>query len=137
MKTASVKRFSVPLALGIVWLSIAGEGMWFLAAGMVATFFTALKILLVIWFMLLLSAIFFARAPILLPLVATLNLIVCIAIKPTFPGWGTDIESLLYVHSVDILLVLSSWVAFSCWIRRGVKPSGLVPEALESDSSLR
>jgi hypothetical protein len=121
MEIARVKRFLVPLALGIVWLSIVGEGFWFLAAGSVAPFYTALKVLSAIWFLLLLSAVFFAKVPILLPLFATINLIVCVAIKPTFPGWGTDIESLLYVHSVDILLVLSSWVAFSYWVRRGTK----------------
>jgi hypothetical protein len=116
---AGIKRALVPVALGIVWLSIAGETAWFLVAGAVATFYMALKILSLILFLVFLSAIFFAKVPVLLPLFATLNLIVCIAIKPTLPGWGTDIESLLYVHSVDILLALSSWVAFTAWVRRG------------------
>ena len=85
-------------------------------AGAVAHYYRELWITLGMWLLTFLSAMFFVKSPILLPLFATLNFVVCLYVKRSFPGWGLDIQSVVYSHSFDIVLAVSSWMAFCFWV---------------------
>jgi hypothetical protein len=108
------------LWLALVWIGIGLEGAWFLAAFALAGIDTRylldsfkLIFLLVFWIGMVFGAISFRRNAALLPLTALANLIGCVALK-VIPWSGARAEWLhfAYGHSIDVLILASSFLAF-------------------------
>jgi len=72
---------------GLMWVGLIGEGLWFFVAFGLAGFPRSIRPLavLALWLLVLISALFFRKKPMLTIGTAWINLIGCIAIK-SFPG---------------------------------------------------
>jgi hypothetical protein len=99
--------------LSLMWVGLVGEGGWFFVAFGLAGLpgSKRLMVLLALWFLLVISALFFRKKPIITIGAAWINLIGCIAIK-SFPGavdhpWAWFI----YGHSVDAAIVACAHLA--------------------------
>jgi hypothetical protein len=99
--------------LSLMWVGLIGEGLWFFVAFGLAGFPGSRRpiALLALWLLLVMSALFFRKWPMLTIVAAWINLIGCIAIK-SYPGavyhpWAW----LIYSHSVDAAIVACAHLA--------------------------
>jgi hypothetical protein len=108
--------------LVITWIGIGLEGIWFCLVPLAMTGTIGAKdlpaifmvfLLFVFWIGLVYGAISFERIPALLPFTALANLIGCVALK-NIPWRGTrsDWLQLAYHHSIEVVILISSCVAF-------------------------
>jgi hypothetical protein len=108
--------------LAIAWIGISLEGLWFCVVPLAMTGTIGLKdlssilklgLLLALWIGLVFGAISFRRAPALLPFIALANFVGCVVLK-NLPWGGTlsDWLHLAYMHSMDVVILISSYFAF-------------------------
>jgi hypothetical protein len=97
----------------LMWVGLIGEGLWFFVAFGLAGFPGSKRLiaLLALWLLLVVSALFFRKKPVLTIGAAWMNLIGCITIK-SFPGAVNHAWAwLIYGHSVDAAIVVCAHLA--------------------------
>ena len=108
--------------LAVAWIGIGLEGLWFCVVPLAMTGTIGLKdlssilklgLLFALWIGLVYGAISFHRAPVLLPFTALANFVGCVALKSLpWRGTASDWAHLAYMHSVDVVILVSSYFAF-------------------------
>jgi hypothetical protein len=108
--------------LGITWIGIGLEGLWFCLVPLAMTGTIGAKdlpgifmliLLFAFWIGLVYGVISFSRVPALLPFTALVNLIGCVTTKNfPWPRDRADWWQLAYQHSIDVIILISSYFAF-------------------------
>jgi hypothetical protein len=108
--------------LVITWIGIGLEGLWFCLVPIAMTGTIGAKdlpgilmlvLLFAFWIGLVYGAISFGRVPALLPFTALANLIGCVALKIIpWRGNRSDWLQLAYSHSIEVIILISSYLAF-------------------------
>jgi hypothetical protein len=109
--------------LALAWIGIGIEGLWFCLVPLAMTGTIGAKdlidlfkltVIFAFWIGVVYGAISFGRAPALLPFTALANVIGCVALKDDIPWGGTrsDWLYLAYHHSVEVVILIGSFLAF-------------------------
>jgi hypothetical protein len=111
--------------LAIIWLCMLLEGVWFFTAGSFMLTHPALSycLLLMLWLIVLIGLVRFTRRPNFLVVGSLANLIGCVSITAIAGGLPNPIWRLLYDHSLDIVIFVSSYMALRSYQKEHSIPS--------------
>jgi hypothetical protein len=100
------------ILLCLVWVALTLKGAWFIAAGAVADFYAKLWILLAIWLVAVVSAAFFMKAPVLLPIFSVISLACQLTLLESWSVAKQYPLDTLSSNGAGIVLAVSSLLAY-------------------------